>query len=129
MALGRRRHPEGHIASPGKSGLESPRITPRTRRRQAMSEALHFWQGGQKVDVREDASGMTIHAPNEAAARVAADRAGIQLESVERAAPGLVRAQSEEHTSELQSQSNLVCRLLLEKKKKKKIRNTQHKHK
>src|SRR2546430_7288533 len=33
-------------------------------------------------------------------------------------APGAVR--SEEHTSELQSQSNLVCRLLLEKKKKKK---------
>src|SRR2546430_12404616 len=31
--------------------------------------------------------------------------------------PGLER--SEEHTSELQSQSNLVCRLLLEKKKKK----------
>src|SRR5688572_19459848 len=29
---------------------------------------------------------------------------------------------SEEHTSELQSQSNLVCRLLLEKKKKKKKR-------
>src|SRR5438270_5964380 len=37
---------------------------------------------------------------------------------------------SEEHTSELQSQSNLVCRLLLEKKKKK--QNTQqinHNHK
>src|SRR3989475_8770362 len=30
------------------------------------------------------------------------------------------RHRSEEHTSELQSQSNLVCRLLLEKKKKKK---------
>src|SRR2546430_5180233 len=30
-----------------------------------------------------------------------------------------VRNRSEEHTSELQSQSNLVCRLLLEKKKKK----------
>src|SRR2546427_4694930 len=30
---------------------------------------------------------------------------------------------SEEHTSELQSQSNLVCRLLLEKKKKKIYRN------
>src|SRR5688572_32125578 len=29
------------------------------------------------------------------------------------------RARSEEHTSELQLQSNLVCRLLLEKKKKK----------
>src|SRR5688572_31789342 len=31
-----------------------------------------------------------------------------------------VAMRSEEHTSELQSQSNLVCRLLLEKKKKKK---------
>src|SRR2546427_2890474 len=30
------------------------------------------------------------------------------------------KERSEEHTSELQSQSNLVCRLLLEKKKKKK---------
>src|SRR5437016_7098719 len=30
---------------------------------------------------------------------------------------------SEEHTSELQSLTNLVCRLLLEKKKKKKITN------
>src|SRR5579859_8244825 len=29
------------------------------------------------------------------------------------------RSRSEEHTSELQSQSHLVCRLLLEKKKKK----------
>src|SRR2546430_9088072 len=29
----------------------------------------------------------------------------------------VARSRSEEHTSELQSQSNLVCRLLLEKKK------------
>src|SRR2546427_1960309 len=40
----------------------------------------------------------------------------------ERAASEVVvrdlNARSEEHTSELQSQSNLVCRLLLEKKKK-----------
>src|SRR2546427_9604446 len=33
------------------------------------------------------------------------------------ARPELARPRSEEHTSELQSQSNLVCRLLLEKKK------------
>src|SRR2546430_11938820 len=33
------------------------------------------------------------------------------------------RGRSEEHTSELQSQSNLVCRLLLEKKK---IKSTKH---
>src|SRR2546430_7273411 len=30
---------------------------------------------------------------------------------------GALQVRSEEHTSELQSQSNLVCRLLLEKKK------------
>src|SRR5256885_15428648 len=31
--------------------------------------------------------------------------------------PGIRRSRSEEHTSELQSPCNLVCRLLLEKKK------------
>src|SRR5579883_3566357 len=41
-------------------------------------------------------------------------------------APGPGTAsRSEEHTSELQSRENLVCRLLLEKKKKKKY-NLQH---
>src|SRR2546430_12369343 len=34
--------------------------------------------------------------------------------------PNDLVSRSEEHTSELQSQSNLVCRLLLEKKKKRK---------
>src|SRR2546430_8056885 len=38
-----------------------------------------------------------------------------------RGARGAPDCRSEEHTSELQSQSNLVCRLLLEKKKKKYI--------
>src|SRR2546430_12090275 len=37
---------------------------------------------------------------------------------------GDTRPRSEEHTSELQSQSNLVCRLLLEKKKKPKCATT-----
>src|SRR5438034_4846661 len=39
------------------------------------------------------------------------------------AVPGLLayNVRSEEHTSELQSHSDLVCRLLLEKKKKRKI--------
>src|SRR2546430_9563382 len=43
----------------------------------------------------------------------------VQLPSQPHPAPaGHHRVRSEEHTSELQSQSNLVCRLLLEKKKK-----------
>src|SRR2546430_8755291 len=37
----------------------------------------------------------------------------------QRCLTGEVQGRSEEHTSELQSQSNLVCRLLLEKKKEK----------
>src|SRR5690606_41958712 len=39
--------------------------------------------------------------------------------------PFLVRGRSEEHTSELQSRENLVCRLLLEKKKTKPQTRTQ----
>src|SRR5215213_11157222 len=45
-------------------------------------------------------------------------RAGAQPSSAIRLMPA--RRRSEEHTSELQSLTNLVCRLLLEKKKKKK---------
>src|SRR2546430_17736599 len=48
------------------------------------------------------------------ARRQAGWRAGSATQS-DRSTP----TRSEEHTSELQSQSNLVCRLLLEKKKKK----------
>src|SRR2546427_2975089 len=69
------------------------------------------------------------------AARVGDERAHERVDGAEGgAAPRIIRPvplvvvvevrevderRSEEHTSELQSQSNLVCRLLLEKKKKK----------
>src|SRR5205085_5388670 len=43
---------------------------------------------------------------------------GIAYNGLWRAGAAITPARSEEHTSELQSQSNLVCRLLLEKKKK-----------
>src|SRR5687768_18269124 len=73
-------------------------------------------------------------APRRAAAPVLVARASIgTCRSTARARPAgrldrgaarpraLVRTRSEEHTSELQSRLHLVCRLLLEKKKKKKI--------
>src|SRR2546427_5004540 len=44
---------------------------------------------------------------------------GTRATARQRALPQTEVLRSEEHTSELQSQSNLVCRLLLEKKKKK----------
>src|SRR5207302_9144871 len=54
---------------------------------------------------------------------VVANGVGINHEPVERSAADRVGRRSldrsEEHTSELQSRENLVCRLLLEKKKKK----------
>src|SRR2546430_8426254 len=51
-----------------------------------------------------------------------------QLRGCYSPSPGTVYpTRSEEHTSELQSQSNLVCRLLLEKKKKKNKKSTSSK--
>src|SRR5688572_33464484 len=64
-------------------------------------------------------------------AMIVADQLLYSSNPTDETAPGMHRAlierifaakelgRSEEHTSELQSQSNLVCRLLLEKKKKK----------
>src|SRR2546430_12843760 len=52
------------------------------------------------------------------------DQATLLLERRDHAVDGAGDVRSEEHTSELQSQSNLVCRLLLEKKKKRARRAT-----
>src|SRR5438132_10418769 len=57
--------------------------------------------------------------------RVAVASASENSESVARRRA----TRSEEHTSELQSHSDLVCRLLLEKKKKKKKQTIKNKHK
>src|SRR2546430_10314319 len=44
-------------------------------------------------------------------------RARLYIQEISKSRKACQRTRSEEHTSELQSQSNLVCRLLLEKKK------------
>src|SRR2546430_3187256 len=52
------------------------------------------------------------------AARLAKERVrALDFIDAEQVVDEFARCRSEEHTSELQSQSNLVCRLLLEKKK------------
>src|SRR2546430_6429287 len=77
----------------------------------------------------EDLTRTDAHLEN---GRAAGNRGGNCHESHDLllAPPGQARKEtadrSEEHTSELQSQSNLVCRLLLEKKKKKIKKNTSH---
>src|SRR5689334_24384956 len=64
------------------------------------------------------------------------EAAGRRIDTIERLDPGhdavdpavalLIQHRSEEHTSELQSQFHLVCRLLLEKKKTNKNNNIRH---
>src|SRR5256885_11061806 len=66
-----------------------------------------------------------------AVAKALGDRAGIQRygsamipfdETLTRVSVDVSNRRSEEHTSELQSPCNLVCRLLLEKKKQRSLR-------
>src|SRR2546430_8794090 len=71
--------------------------------------AIHYRRGRSSDDtLRLDLVGMTVDSVREA--WFAHDGRVLRVVGEPR---------SEEHTSELQSQSNLVCRLLLEKKKKK----------
>src|SRR5690606_41459036 len=65
------------------------------------------WRSGRLVRCHDTRSGSAAHA------RQSARRARPQPRARS------TRPRSEEHTSELQSRENLVCRLLLEKKKKK----------
>src|SRR2546430_12684845 len=73
------------------------------------SQRLREWKRVIGSAVRDDPRSECQHAP-----------ARIRRDLRVHALLARVRCRSEEHTSELQSQSNLVCRLLLEKKKKRK---------
>src|SRR2546430_13378009 len=64
------------------------------------------------VDEHLDERGRELLAHRPGLIHGAVGRGHVQLDVRES-----IAARSEEHTSELQSQSNLVCRLLLEKKK------------
>src|SRR5256886_16467407 len=83
----------------GKAMLDAMRteFAPRERTLQAQQQALKAKQD----KLQKDGATMTDEQRTRAVAQL------------------LLGARSEEHTSELQSQSNLVCRLLLEKKKNK----------
>src|SRR5205807_9859125 len=70
----------------------------------SLHDALPIW----RVGVTPLLYGLLLPSGNDAA-RVLAQNVGGTI-------PRFVRLRSEEHTSELQSPCNLVCRLLLEKK-------------
>src|SRR5688572_32150234 len=83
----------------------------------SLHDALPIWHGAQDVDQLACADGRREVAAVAIEIGRGADLdfqvAGRQLHLPS----GFADQRSEEHTSELQSQSNLVCRLLLEKKK------------
>src|SRR2546430_4378152 len=97
---------------------------PAALRRSSTSPA----RGEGDVEERRSAAGIVVeqlveiaHAVEEQHVRVLTLDAQVllhhrRMRRAERVVHG-ARRRSEEHTSELQSQSNLVCRLLLEKKK------------
>src|SRR5690606_40111686 len=92
----------------------------------SLHDALPIW--GSKTLRQSDAdvvtvvaAGVTVFEALKAYETLARDGIAIRvidaysIQPIDKA--GLVAARSEEHTSELQSRENLVCRLLLEKKK------------
>src|SRR5437016_14564058 len=76
----------------------------------SLHDALPIYSRGQRI---EQIRGIEVRK------RRRGDALRAHAPPVARGVPGS-RRRSEEHTSELQSLTNLVCRLLLEKKKKKK---------
>src|SRR5206468_5867695 len=70
-----------------------------------------------KVHQAEHYRPISLITPNQREAELLTDTSIDSERALEEAGRKLLR--SEEHTSELQSRSDLVCRLLLEKKKKK----------
>jgi subtilisin-like proprotein convertase family protein len=58
-----------------------------------MPETTYFWQGGRKIEVRQDDAAVTIHAATADDASAAAFGADVDLRGVQPAAPGLMRAE------------------------------------
>ncbi len=77
-----------------------------------MSQSNYFWQGGRKIEIKKDNSGITIHADNVSEAHQAANEAGVDLIETESIAPGLVRANiigdREQSVDKLRTQNNIL---------------------
>src|SRR2546430_11966910 len=76
-----------------------------------------FVQVGMQIPVDILIKGMIVQSGNDASIALAEKVGGTEAAFAQMMNEYARRLRSEEHTSELQSQSNLVCRLLLEKKK------------
>src|SRR2546427_5910837 len=88
--------------------------------RRKMKRAVHERVAPHGLTTQQFWALVNIDEADRPSLREVAERMRMDAPTASRAVTQLLRRQlrSEEHTSELQSQSNLVCRLLLEKKKK-----------
>src|SRR5438105_11590469 len=84
----------------------------------SLHDALPIWRGHRRLPARAGAAALRDRGSDQAHAGAGLPDPGHHLRPFRRA-----RGRSEEHTSELQSRVDLVCRLLLEKKKEKKIKS------
>src|SRR5438046_8149661 len=81
------------------------------------SKIPHPWLGGGGLDRLHEAGFELVLQPVGIAADIDGDRVMEHAVEDRRGDHAVAEDRSEEHTSELQSLTNLVCRLLLEKKK------------
>src|SRR5712691_5543020 len=125
-----RRHPGFAVAFLSRAGqVDCDGESPRRNGTRGRRKGDHPGGGWQASVQRQRYVRAPDHTLQSASGRHGRDRCR-ELRRVGTDGPPLERAaRSEEHTSELQSQSNLVCRLLLEKKKKKKKRIQKQKKK
>src|SRR5216683_1679472 len=99
------------------------------RKRQRSAGIIPFWPGTLGSRIRPEGAKTCTGLSHGRSRMRSAARTGPRARHSPRAAPWHRGFRSEEHTSELQSRSDLVCRLLLEKKKKKKETKTKKKKK
>src|SRR5438132_2828068 len=97
------------------AGRRSSRLSREVR---GLSRLHALFANSATNDATERGQRLTLEAAREVSERVAMDVTGHESRSVCDRSTFSRRRRSEEHTSELQSHSDLVCRLLLEKKKK-----------
>src|SRR2546430_4230138 len=93
---------------------------PSAQQVRAALAALGAEYSGRGIELKETASGFRIQVRRELAAEISRlwpERTARYSRALLETLALIAYRRSEEHTSELQSQSNLVCRLLLEKKK------------
>src|SRR2546430_17358805 len=114
---------EGHVPEPlGGRGPPSRRRPAKTRRNGLLTRCVCLptppaWATRPDGSTCGAAASISVHCPR-GLMRWFAGTLTVPGAKVERDTPASSPyGRSEEHTSELQSQSNLVCRLLLEKKK------------